>query len=252
MKKKLYYHLYCAENPLSWMNVIFEQMGLIQSSGLMNELDEIKMTCIVYNDVQFNQVVKIMSTYDVNTQIEKVINPFKSDDEMMKGLYTNKGVNEDYTHHKIYADASQTYEDYAICYVQSKGVIQYLKNDLLELKKYYYWRNYLNWGNIVNWKKCVSFLNDYDVVGVDYQTQPVPHFRGTMFWTKSSHIRTLSDPQTDDWWIQLKKKTDDTWLKNCATRFKAEMWALNKSDIKVYNLHVAEENPAISSYINYN
>lgn len=249
MKKVLYYHLYCAENLLSWTNVVFEQLGIIQSSGLMRELDRIEITALVYNDSQFNQLIEILRTYPTNFKIEKVINPFKSDVEMFSKLYTNNGVHEDHTHHKIYADAVATDEEYEICYVQSKGVIQYLKNDLLELKKYYHWRNYLNWGNLENWKICTDALKEYDVSGVDFQTEPVYHFRGTMFWTKASHVRTLDDPKSNEWWEKLKQNSNDQWIKNCAPRFKAEMWVTNKPNVKVFNSHSPEENPAAVSYI---
>lgn len=249
MKKVLYYHLYCAENLLSWANVVFEQLGIIQSSGLMKELDRIYITALVYNDSQFNQLLEILKSYPVNIKLEKVINPFKNDVEMMTRLYTNNGVHEDHTHHKIYTDAMNTTEEYAICYMQSKGVIQYIKSNLSELKKYYYWRNYLNWGNLENWKFCNWALDTHDVAGVDYQTDPVPHFRGTMFWTKASHVRLMPDPQTDEWWTELKSKTTDQWIKNCAPRFKAEMWITSKSDTKVYSFHTPEANPAAESYI---
>lgn len=252
MKKVLYYHLYCTENMLSWTNAVYEQIGLIQSSGLMKELDRIEISALVYNDRQSDQLNYILETYPVNVKLENVINPFKSDFEMISNLYTHMGVHEDYTHHKIYNDALNSKEDYAICYMQSKGVIQYLKNNILELKKYYHWRNYLNWGNIQKWKVCNDALeNGYDVAGVDFQEKPVPHFRGTMFWTKASHVRELSDPKTDLWWNELKEKSNDNWIKNCAPRFKAEFWVTSKPNTKVFNHHVPEENPASVPYIKY-
>ena len=215
----------------------------------MKELDRIEITAIVYNNRQADQLIELLRTYPVAFNLEKVINPFKTDAEMIANLYKSGGVHEDHTHHKIYNDAIKSTQDYAICYVQSKGVIQYLKNSISELKKYYHWRNYLNWGNLENWKKCTEALEHYDVAGVDFHTEPVPHFRGTMFWTKSSHVRTLPDPKTDDWWTDLKERSNDQWIKSCAPRFKAEMWISNKSGVKVFNFHTPEENPAVVPYI---
>ena len=105
----------------------------------------------------------------------------------------------------------------------------------------------MSWGVIKNWRKCIDALNvGYDVAGVNYFTKPAKHFSGNFWWANSEYIKTLPDPSTKEWWEELRRKTNDAWMKTCSDRFRDEQWLCSKDNVKVYKVVDIDEedNPA--------
>ena len=86
---------------------------------------------------------------------------------------------------KIENDILSTNDNIKILYINGLGVTGNTPN-----KKN--WRSYLTYFNIVKFDECIKSLdNGYDVCGVDWRTDPVPHFSGNFWWANSTYLKTL-------------------------------------------------------------
>lgn len=79
------------------------------------------------------------------------------------------------------------------------------------------WRRYMAYFVIERYKDCLGFLENYDVCGVDWRTNPAPHFSGNFWWATSEYIRRL--PSIEDISQVGAKQVISTSL-----RHNAEMW----------------------------
>jgi len=242
MKNVAYYHAYL-DDLCTWAQIFVEQMKRIEESGLLKNLEKIKMTVITQTDGRMEIFKDLCSLYPVRFEIEFLKNVHQNDQEMMQGWSNLFGktnnVSETYTLSKIFKDSQE--EDFNILYFHMKGITATLNNLLIpgRISKYknrYDWRQFLNWGVLTEWEKCVKSLNDHDVAGVDYQSIPSRHFKGNFFWAKSQYIRTLPDPTPTEWWEDYKKKIDDNWMKRVTDRFRDEQWLCYNDNVKVFNL----------------
>lgn len=78
--------------------------------------------------------------------------------------------------------------DDKVLYIHSKGVT---KPDDINV---YLWRTYMEYYMFVKCEKCIKLLDDYDVVGVDFQTRNnTPHFSGNFWWTTGKYYLSLPD-----------------------------------------------------------
>lgn len=253
MKNILYYHLYLTDNPSIWTAIFFEQMKYVQDSSLLSSLDEIRIFAVTQDDLRNKYLLDLCRTYNVNFSINLIKNSFSNDYEAIKDFTSNSMPNristENFTLAKIYEN-SQT-ENMRVCYIHSKGVTSGMrldKNSINQHKNYFNWRHYLNWGILENWKKCVKALEEYDVVGVNFNSNPMSHYSGNFWWANSAYIKNLPNPSKLDWWIDAQTKTNDEWLKHAPPRFRDEQWICYSSNVKALNLHSPSANPANSDF----
>lgn len=240
MKKVLYYHTLLTDDFAAWSSILLEQLSLMESSRLLDSLDELKVVCISPKGKWRDYFLDILLSYG-RTNVEFVDAPYFSDRAMLQRMMDSK-VSENHTYRKIYADCLK--ENQIVGYVHMKGIttcLGYHPADVV--KRYYYWRKYLNWGGIEHWYDHVKKLETYDVSGVNYLTTPRPHYSGSFWWSKSEHIRKLPDPATRDWWQKIKDETDDAWFKVAPDRYKDEQWITCLDNTKAFNLFEAKVNP---------
>jgi hypothetical protein len=83
----------------------------------------------------------------------------------------------------------ETDENIKILYFSGLGV-----TNNSEFKKS--WRAYLTHFVITHYKKCLEALDNFDVCGVDWRTNPVPHYSGNFWWANSKYLKTLPKIQT--------------------------------------------------------
>jgi hypothetical protein len=57
-------------------------------------------------------------------------------------------------------------------------------------------KNYMFYFNILKYKNAINLLNSNDAVGVDLVNDPVKHFSGNIWWSKSEHIKNLKTPES--------------------------------------------------------
>lgn len=70
-------------------------------------------------------------------------------------------------------------------YIHTKGVTRFGTPLYKNVES---WRRYMEFFVLQNWKQCSIDLEHYDVVGVNYQTDPLPHLSGNFWWSKSSYV----------------------------------------------------------------
>jgi len=168
MKNYIYLHICCINN---WKDIVKHLFANIKSSGLYDIIDEIRCVVLGTND----DVNYINDNYDDDKKKIKIIYQENNFD-----LYEFKIME------LIYQDSLK--EDFNILYIHSKGVKYY---GLKEEECVKDWVNYLIYFNIENYKICLNYLNNYDAVGVNLQLNPVCHYSGNFWWSKSEHIKTL-------------------------------------------------------------
>jgi len=240
-----YYHVYLTDNPATWSSIVTEQLDLIERTGLLKELDQIRVTCITQKNSHAAAIFsRICMAYSSKINITFVENPYLDDDDMVKNLNSQLTVTENVTMRRIWNDSQN--EDMHILYFHTKGitsVIRHLTTNPETYLTYHYWRQFLNWGVIENWKSCVFGLQYHDVAGVNYYTNPSPHFSGGFWWTNSSYIKKLPDPSSLDWWKKLQADTSDIWLKTVSDRFRDEQWLCSIPHV-VCDIYTPKINPA--------
>jgi hypothetical protein len=217
----------------------------MEDSGLLDTVDKFCITSVarVESDLRSLMAVMIPFLEGKNVVFNAIQNPYATDEEMILNLESDKTVTENATMRWIYEQAK--HEDLLICYAHTKGITSLTRHLLTgngeEFMKYYYWRQYLNWGVFEKWKDCLDALDQNDVAGVNYRQEPSPHFSGSFWWTKSSHIRTLPDPSTLDWWHKLKQESPDQWLRTAPDRYRDEQWICSRPGTKAIDIYPLEE-----------
>lgn len=264
MKKACYYHIYLSDDIGMWSSIFLEQIKCMEDSGLLSELDYMKINCVGQNDGRAEVFASLLKTSALNEKridLQFFQNTWKNDHEMINNLDNKPAVTENITIRQLWADSQN--DDMKILYFHAKAVTSTFRVLLNQRNPQLYRQNYngrqfLNWGFLTNWKTCVDALDTHDAAGVNYQKQ-YPCFGGNYWWTKSPYVRTLADPSTNDWWYKRKQESDLPWLKyEASERFKDEQWILSNKDARVYDmlpLKFPEEDPFLtyfpaSKYVN--
>ena len=242
MNINIYYHTYLDDNFL-WSQLLMEKFKVMKDSGLIKEVNKIYITAVTQNDQRAKMFLELCSLYDVNIEIEFIQNQYANDFDMMNDLrdiFSNvvKNAGEDYTHKKMQENCKK--EDQIVLYLHAKGISSILNNLMVpglasKYRNRYDWRLFM-YNVMTDWKECTEALRgDYDTAGIDYSESPSSHYRGNFFWSKSDHIKTLPDPTTRDWWIELKREKNHEWLNKVCDRFGSELWLCSKKGTRSFN-----------------
>jgi len=94
------------------------------------------------------------------------------------------------------------------------------------------WRWLTSYFTHTRWRDCVAILDQgYDTVGVEWQTDPVPHWSGNFWWANAEYIATL--PLLDD----MKKFNAGKGISaKTHPRHGAEFWIGMNKDVKYKSL----------------
>jgi hypothetical protein len=171
---KIIYHIYC--NHVTY-NIVREQIGHIIFSGLYDICDTIY--CFITGDKQYiDEIVHYIDNAGKKFVIQKNI--------------PNDTSYERFTLREIYNLINS--ED-KILYIHSKGVTKNgcVTTNIID------WRNVMEYFIIKKHKECIEHLNDHDVVGINYHSEPVPHFSGNFWWVTGKYylsldVNYLNDP----------------------------------------------------------
>lgn len=82
-----------------------------------------------------------------------------------------------------------------VLYIHTKGAYNY------EKPIYDDWIDVMSYFTIEKYKTCLSYLNDFDAVGVDYLLDPWKHFSGNFWWANSDHIKKLTKISSKDRYV---------------------------------------------------
>jgi hypothetical protein len=236
MKQVLYYHIYMTDDIGVWSSMVTNTFIKMENNDLIEKFDQINLTVIAKNVSDINLFESFISPWvksypKVYFHIDYKQNKYFNDVSMLQQINSENTITENVTMQKIWNDANQ-YEDFKFLYIHTKGITatlnQLARGNPNRFLNYQYWREYLEWGVIENHQACIDGLTYADVAGVNYYSTPEPHFSGSFFWANSSYVKTLPDPATKDWWIELQLTTKSQWLKTAEDRFRDEMWICSK------------------------
>jgi hypothetical protein len=251
MKKIGYYHIYLTENQSTWLSFAMEQYKIMEDSGLFDALDEFNLVCVGRSKEEFDKILHLTTLYYPSTKQHRFTNTTQTDAEMMSSINSGKQnlVTENTTMKLIY-DRARIENTYTL-YFHTKGItssLRHFKNDPHEInlyRNYQYWRHYLNYGVLEKWQECVDALdNGYDVAGINFQTYPHTHYSGNFWWANSNHIASLPNPNTYDWYEEIKRHSIDPWFRQASNRYSDEQWPCSKKNGKYWNVQKAVPNPA--------
>ena len=246
MKKYLYYHIYLTDDTGTWSSLFIDQVYLTINSGLYDESEKMYVNCIGSPE-QISLFVGLCSQFN---KIE-VLNCCETqlNDQQLSSNYLDNHNPHDETITMKELQAHAKREDAYFLYLHSKGVTATSRmkqaGDFRRYVNYYNWRKFLEWGCVENWKLCIKALETHSCAGVNLCEWPTPHYSGTIWWSKSSHINKLPNIMENDWWINLINSTDlRTWN---SIRLKAEMWIGSVCNSDFYTIKNAPFMPPISS-----
>ena len=247
---KAYYHTYLTDNPSVWSSITIEQFKTMEDCNLLDYIDVMSITAVSQDDDRMYRFVKLCESFPFRKlDITFIKNTFSNDHDMLAGRESNgPAVTEIPTFKRMWNDCQN--EDNKVLYFHSKAMTAFDKFfsgsnfDVEKYKQNVYWRHYLNWGALERWRECVKALDNHDMAGVNYREDPIQHYSGSFWWSKSSHIKRLPDPETIDWWYQIQSNAVDPWLKSCPIRYKDEHWATHMNGTTMFNIEGAKDNPA--------
>jgi hypothetical protein len=225
-----------------------EQFKLMEDNNLIDNLDVMNITAITQDDERIQNFVYLCESFGFRKlNITFIKNVHANDRDMLSGRETNgPSITEIPTFKKMWDDC-QTQES-NILYFHSKAMTAYDRlfcaGEVGKYKQNVYWRHYLNWGVLEKWRECIKALDKYDMAGVNYRNEPIPHYSGSFWWADSAHIRLLPNPETTDWWYNIQASATDHWLRTCPIRYKDEHWATHMPETKMFNIEGAKDNPA--------
>lgn len=168
---KVFYHIYAPTGR--WRPIVHDQMTKLLYSGLLRECKACYITIVGPDHEACRKYVM-----DYPNVLIKVI----PDDETMERL-TLLSI-----HHQIQPN------DYLL-YIHSKGVTKYDMDIVRD------WRHLMEWCLIGHYRMCIALLEHHDVVGINRQFEPKPHFSGNFWWARASYYmqlpRTIGPEYTD-------------------------------------------------------
>ena len=158
--------------------------------------------------------VVVLGTFDITDEMYK--------DTKLEVIYNNENTRtyERTTLNFMRAHALQHEENYKYLYLHTKG-LQYngqnhCVNDWIDLMLYFL---------VINCDTCIDLLNLYDACGVNFLSDPQPHFSGNFWWANSFHIKKLPHLQNYDWYLE-----SEMWLCN----FNGTYVSLHQSGVNHY------------------
>lgn len=174
--------------------------------------------------------------YDFSNKIFLVINGDKSQlDFQMRDKYVIWNPNNDISHCEfptldLIWFHCQKEDNLNVVYLHTKGITKPNHAGVID------WTEYLTYFNVDRWAYMLTALGENDVVGVNfggnrddlnehpstwgYGKAPL-HFSGNFWWSKSSHIRTLTNP--------YQFIPDNNYMRY---RVACEMWVCSNGDGK--------------------
>jgi len=161
----IYFHICCINE---WKSICEKLFHRIQQSGLYERVYEIRIVLLgsyVLNDAMFltDPKVRILFTSD-NIH-----------------LFENAILN------RMRQDAAS--EDFRVLYIHSKGVKIHPPHEVSHIAE---WVSFMCHFLMDRYTQCLQLLDTCDSVGVNLQPEPTWHYSGNFWWSKASHIRTLS------------------------------------------------------------
>lgn len=184
-----FFHIFCASGTL---NIIQDQITKIHFSGLYKTVDTIYCCLASHNQSNIDEVKEYIS---------KAGSKFK--------ILKTDSSNSSYERFTLHEMQNILQPDDKVLYIHSKGVTKQSSTDV------YQWRTLMEYFLMVNHNQCISDLETYDCVGVNWHTEGAPpHFSGNFWWAHARHILRLPKE------IGPSYNDPEFWIGLCSPNFK--------------------------------
>lgn len=161
---KVFYHIYCNEYT---EKIVQDQLTKIIFSNLYELANAIY--CFLTGEEQYINVCK------------ELINHYGK-----KFIIQDIGINDkSYERFTLYRIKPLINDNDKILYIHSKGVTK------PDNKIVYLWRTHMEYFLIKKCDECIKYLDNYDVVGVEYS--PTKQFSGNFWWSTGKYYLSLPD-----------------------------------------------------------
>jgi hypothetical protein len=165
-------------------NLIVDKSGFPNADRCQKILDEISSYILeskIYEDLDFINL-ELVGDPNIRFDVPKSRINFNGEDARQWEFPTLL---------KIIEHSKNNPED-NILYIHTKGSSNHVG------VSEYQWiedvRNYHLYFNITKYKDSLEYLKEYDCCGVELIDDPVKHYSQNFWWTKASHVNTLTPP----------------------------------------------------------
>jgi hypothetical protein len=176
-----------------YKEIVLRQFNLIKQSGLLEHVDHIYI-CVLGNSHGLESVKKIVNDGKVT---------------ILKHS-TNLKLYEGFTLSALHEHCQQNTDD-IVLYIHAKGVsrsrlVGNRMDDWSQLMEYYL---------IENYQKCLEYLKDADICGVNFHKGPLPHYSGNFWWSTAKYINSLPSVityDTEKFTSRTKYLNNEMWI----------------------------------------
>lgn len=213
MNNYIYIHVCCINN---WKEIFQQLLFDIKESGLYEKITKIR--CVV-----------LKKTYDD-------LDILRDDKIEILGISDKVLLYEQVTLNLLYEQSF--IKEFNVLYIHTKGVKHNNTNPCVTD-----WVHYLTYFNIYKHDVCLDSLQTYDTVGVNLQNNPVLHYSGNFWWSKSEYIKKL------DRCTVASYNSTEFWLTEKQLGSHVSLWT---SNLNHYNCRYGKEmyeNKEITPYV---
>jgi hypothetical protein len=173
---KIFYHIYCIPDVTE--SIVHDQLTKLVFSGLYHTADVIYcclssgpdhgevMMAVEARMALFGHKIRIIARQVGDCTYER----FTFRAMLSQGLVTS---------------------DDKIMYLHSKGVTR--KTDPTMEGIVHCWRTFMEYSLWMHHRQCIDLLDVADTVGVNYRSEPCPHYSGNFWWARGDYFLSL-DP----------------------------------------------------------
>jgi len=134
--------------------------------------------------------------------------------------------------------ASQQTDKVNILYLHTKGITHNKGTPIYENVQD--WINYMLYFLVEKHYECLTMLDIYDTVGVNFLLEPCKHWSGNYWWATSHHISKLDASRLDikhdaEWWVNSRNDTKYFEIHNSGKNHYNEPYKKNNYAIMLNN-----------------
>lgn len=183
MKTIGFYHVAMMND---WLQLFNHQITRLTKSGLLSSTHHLYITALGPNE-ELNKlsVLDKKITITHHPDLEKYEHPtlrqlsmLSKNDDFLCYYFHTKGIS--------ITDEEKYNRNHARTFTPLKAVQNNAKH----------WRLFMEYFIMNKWRKTITYLKEYDCVGVNWFNDPFRHFSGNFWWSKSEYIRKLKDVAT--------------------------------------------------------
>jgi hypothetical protein len=199
MEKKIY-GFYLVVTINDWREVFLEQINSIINSDLFKKTD--KLFIRVYH-IQNDDLIFVKNKVEDYSNVEVSHTQVNEFEFGILGMIQDLSINENFYCYYLHTKGVSITKDNMFKYHKSTD-LTVLKNNIES------WRRYMEYFLIDKFQDNIGNLSiGYDACGVQYTTNPVQHFSGNFWWSKSEYIKTLPKIISID---KTKRHNAEYWI----------------------------------------